>query len=122
MLDQTVFSAYLNSVYCALLELMKRSDPREAWARIRRSLMPSLYASWKFWPFVHLVTFSVMPMHLRVLWVDVVEIVWVSILSICINTSEEGCQLQREDMHTHVVQPAVSSSQRRETAEAATDE
>ena len=29
----------------------------------------------RFWPGVHLLTFSVVPQHLRVLWVDVVEVV-----------------------------------------------
>ena len=35
-----------------------------------------------FWPFVHLITFSdLVPLQLKVLWVDVMEIVWVAILS-----------------------------------------
>ena len=33
---------------------------------------------------VHALTYSVVPLHLRVLWVDAVEIVWVAILATCV--------------------------------------
>ena len=36
---------------------------------------------WRFWPLAHALTYSVVPLPLRVLWVDVLEIVWVAILS-----------------------------------------
>ena len=40
---------------------------------MRASSWPSLRASWKFWPAVHLATYSIVPMHLRVLYIDVVD-------------------------------------------------
>ena len=37
--------------------------------------------SWKFWPIVHCVTYSVIPAQHRVLWVNSVDLVWNAILS-----------------------------------------
>ena len=84
VLDQTVFSLYLNSAYVALMEALRASWPAEIWRRVRCSALPSLKAGWKFWPAVHALTYSVVPLHLRVLWVDVVEVGWVAILSSCV--------------------------------------
>ena len=54
-----------------------RLSPRAAWL-----LSVTAQASLKFWPFVHLVTFSpLVPLELKPLWVDAVEVVWVAILS-----------------------------------------
>ncbi|KAF4347195.1 hypothetical protein G4B88_031212 [Cannabis sativa] len=38
-------------------------------------------AGWKLWPFAHLITYGVVPIEQRLLWVDCVELVWVTILS-----------------------------------------
>ena len=45
------------------------------------SLFGLLQAGWKLWPFAHLVTYGVVPVEQRLLWVDCVELVWVTILS-----------------------------------------
>ena len=52
-------------------------------SRIKTTAWPTLRSSWRYWPFVHLLTFSVVPLHLRVLWVDVMEVGWVCLLSLC---------------------------------------
>ena len=83
LLDQTIFSLYLNGAYCALTELLKRSSASATWARMKASAWPMLSSSWRFWPAVHALTYSIVPTHLRVLWVDIVEVVWVAILSTC---------------------------------------
>jgi protein Mpv17 len=41
----------------------------------------TMQAGWKLWPFAHLVTYGLVPIEQRLLWVDCVEIVWVTILS-----------------------------------------
>lgn len=81
LLDQTIFTMYWNGSYCAFIEILRGASMREAWHSVYVSAWPSLRSSWCFWPLVHTVTYSVMPIHLRVLWIDVVEIVWVAILS-----------------------------------------
>lgn len=46
-------------------------------------------AGWKLWPFAHIVTYGLVPLEQRVLWVDCVEIVWVTILSMFANEQAE---------------------------------
>ena len=78
----------MTASYTLLTEFLRFRGPKAAWRKVRRSTPPAVKASWRFWPFVHALTFSVVPLHLRVLWVDVLEIVWVSILSTCVNNAE----------------------------------
>merc|ERR1711966_430966 len=44
----------------------------------------------RFSPLAHLVTYTVIPLHLRVLWVDVLEVAWVRLLSTCVARSKES--------------------------------
>ncbi|CAN6298664.1 unnamed protein product [Urochloa humidicola] len=47
-------------------------------------------AGWKLWPFAHLITYGVVPVEQRLLWVDCVELVWVTILSTYSNEKSEA--------------------------------
>ncbi|KAL9380038.1 hypothetical protein Peur_028520 [Populus x canadensis] len=38
-------------------------------------------AGWKLWPFSHLITYGVIALEQRLLWVDCVELIWVTVLS-----------------------------------------
>lgn len=87
LLDQTLFGLYINGAYTATTEGLKGASPATVWKRVRETSWPSLRASWKFWPAVHAITYSVVPLHLRVLWIDVVEVAWVAILSSCVSAS-----------------------------------
>lgn len=49
--------------------------------RVNKSTDIALQAGWKLWPFAHLVTYGVIPVEQRLLWVDCVELIWVTILS-----------------------------------------
>jgi hypothetical protein len=50
-------------------------------ADVQGKLGPIMSRAWRFWPFVHLVTYSVIPPAQRVLWVNCVDLVWSSILA-----------------------------------------
>ena len=69
-----------------LLEAMKGSSWRAALAQVRATSWPSLRSSWRLWPAVNALTYSVVPQPLRVLWMDFIEIGWVAILASCVNT------------------------------------
>ncbi|KAM1448825.1 hypothetical protein ACFXTO_007746 [Malus domestica] len=49
-----------------------------------------LTAGWKLWPFAHLVTYGEIPVEQRLLWVDCVELIWVTILSTYSNEKSEA--------------------------------
>ncbi|KAK2997004.1 hypothetical protein RJ639_025831 [Escallonia herrerae] len=74
----------------SLLSTANESVPR---ILKRRSLMRSenvILAGWKLWPFAHLITYGVVPVEQRLLWVDSVELIWVTILSTYSNEKSEA--------------------------------
>ena len=49
---------------------------------MQEKLWPTLLTTgWKFWPAVHLITYSLIPPRHRVLWINGVDLVWVTFLS-----------------------------------------
>jgi protein Mpv17 len=43
-------------------------------ADIRDSFWQMMRAGWKLWPFVHIVTYTMIPTRFKLLWVDMVEV------------------------------------------------
>jgi len=79
---KTVWSLYLNAMYSFLIGTLAFRNPAEVWKDVKATSWPALRSSWRFWPFVHCISFShAVPLDLKLLWVDVMEIVWVTILS-----------------------------------------
>merc|ERR1711871_1774344 len=88
--DQTVWSLYLNAMYSFFIGSLAFRPPGEVWNDIKTTSWPALRTSWRFWPFVHCVSFShAVPLDLKLLWVDVMEIVWVMLLSRVANKDVE---------------------------------
>ncbi|CAE7648376.1 Pxmp2 [Symbiodinium sp. CCMP2456] len=85
-MDQTLFSATLNAAYALLLGILAGKTLQESMSHMRRTVPPAMFSSWRFWPIVHLVTYSsFMPIQFKVLWNDIAEVVWVAILSYIAN-------------------------------------
>merc|ERR1719238_1828051 len=67
--DQTVWSLYLNACYSFLIGTFALRDPREVWKDVKATSWPALRSSWRFWPFVHCISFShLVPLDLKLLW------------------------------------------------------
>lgn len=116
ILDQTIFSAVLNMAYVLMLGLLSAKPWDEVLHRARERLAPAMFSSWRFWPFVHLITYSpFMPIDFKVLWNDVMEILWVAILSVIAN-DEEAAETGKQ---TDVVAEDVSMEPSRNVALAA---
>ena len=80
--DQTVWSLYLNAMYSFLIGAFALRNPKDVREDVKATSWPALRSSWRFWPFVHTISFShLVPLDLKLLWVDAMEIVWVTILS-----------------------------------------
>ena len=79
--DQTLWAATWNALYLSLLGLMRLESP----SAIRRAVAGSgwdvLRAGWRLWPLVHLLTYTLVPLEARLLWVDAVDLGWVSVLA-----------------------------------------
>nr|XP_043624701.1 protein SYM1-like [Erigeron canadensis] len=88
--DQTVWSAVWNSIYFVVLGLLRFESPANIFNELKTTFLPLLTAGWKLWPFAHLITYGVIPLEQRLLWVDCVELVWVTILSTYSNEKSEA--------------------------------
>ncbi|KFK35762.1 hypothetical protein AALP_AA4G033000 [Arabis alpina] len=87
--DQTVWSAIWNSIYFTVLGFLRLESPLSIFKELKATFLPMLTAGWKLWPFAHLITYGLVPVEQRLLWVDCVELIWVTILSTYSNEKSE---------------------------------
>jgi len=109
-LDQTAFALSFNTIYSAGLGLLALKSLDEIKQNVRTTLIPSIFSSWKFWPIVHIVSYSpLVPVQYKLLWIDVMEIAWVAILSFIANDErqESGVEPIAKTFEDFNVQPAV---------------
>ncbi|KAG2297480.1 hypothetical protein Bca52824_044149 [Brassica carinata] len=88
--DQTVWSAIWNTIYYTVLGLLRFQSPDKIFGEIKTTFWPMITAGWKLWPLAHLVTYGVIPVDQRLLWVDCIELIWVTILSTYSNEKAEA--------------------------------
>ena len=81
VVDQTVFGPIWNASYILLLGLMQRENLNKLANDVQTSTIPLMVQGLKLWPLVHCVTYGLIPVENRLLWVDFVEILWVSMLA-----------------------------------------
>jgi protein Mpv17 len=81
LIDQTLWGPIWNNSYIIMLGLMKRDSIGTVWDDMKRTTFPLFVSGLKLWPLAHCVTYGLIPTENRLLWVDLVEIVWVTILA-----------------------------------------
>jgi len=89
VVDQFVFGPIWINAYILLLGVMQLQGPGQIFADMKRSTIPLVISGLKLWPFVHIITYGLIPVENRLLWVDLVEIVWVTILANQVSTTTE---------------------------------
>lgn len=90
LMDQTIFAFALNFLYAAFVGFLAAKPLGEVIERTKATVGPSMLSSWRFWPLVHIITYSpFMPVEFKVLWNDAAEIAWVAILSVIANDRRE---------------------------------
>ena len=60
---------------------MKMESFETIFSDMKRTTIPLIVSGLKLWPLAHCVTYGLIPVENRLLWVDMVEILWVTILS-----------------------------------------
>ncbi|KAI3673713.1 hypothetical protein L6452_39841 [Arctium lappa] len=88
--DQTAWAAVWNSIYYVVVGLLRFESPVTIFSELKSTFWPMLTAGWKLWPFAHIITYGVVPVEQRLLWVDCVELIWVTILSTISNEKSEA--------------------------------
>ncbi|GAB0493023.1 hypothetical protein MMPV_004295 [Pyropia vietnamensis] len=89
--DQFLFAPVFTSIffgYLCVTEGGQLGDVREA---VASKLPSTLIASWKVWPLAHVINFGVIPLGLRVLYVNAVSTAWIAFLSM---TASKGAAVK----------------------------
>ena len=79
--DQTIYFVTKCSVYIALVGLLRGDDRDQVVKDVREKIVPIVLRGWKFWPAMHILTYSIIPARHRVLWVNCLDIIWSYILA-----------------------------------------
>merc|ERR1712087_742390 len=95
VIDQTTWGPFWNNTYILLLGLMKLNSLETILGEMKRTTVPLIVSGLKLWPLAHCVTYGLIPVENRLLWVDLVEIIWVTILATAAAASPE--EMRTED-------------------------
>jgi len=90
ILDQTFWGPIWNNTYILMLGIMKGNKLPAIWEEVKRTTIPLIVSGLKLWPLAHCVTYGLIPVENRLLWVDMVEILWVTILATQANATPHG--------------------------------
>lgn len=81
LMDQTIYCTVKYSAYLSLSGVANGRKLPECMDELQAKLWPTLTTGWKFWPAVHLITYNLIPPRHRVLWINLVDLAWVTFLS-----------------------------------------
>lgn len=76
--DQTVFASTNLFVFLSTMSILEGGSPKE---KLEKSYLPGLKANWLVWPAVQAINFTLVPLHHRVLVVNIVSLGWNCFLS-----------------------------------------
>ena len=71
---------------------MSGKSTEDVRADVGEKLWPTIRTGWRFWPAIHLITYTLVPPRHRVLWVNCADLVWVT----CLSTIASGAQIPLE--------------------------
>lgn len=109
-LDQTLYATVYNVIFYAAIGLLRGDAPLDVALDFKKSYTRLMVAGWKLWPFVHIITYTVIPSQHKVLWVDAVEILWATILCLMVNEKREQVVDAVKALDGSVVQEGVYES------------
>ena len=90
LVDQTVYLFTYNSAYYLGTGVLGGKSPQAALDDYSTKWKALLTAGWKLWPIVGIITYTIIPLRHRLLWVDAIEILYSALLSSISNESGEG--------------------------------
>ncbi|GJQ09828.1 hypothetical protein GpartN1_g1619.t1 [Galdieria partita] len=77
VLDQTFAAAFFNITFFMGTGVLEGHNWHQIVDKLNHKFWPTMYANWKVWPLVQCITFTVIPLTFRVLWVNTVTVMWV---------------------------------------------
>jgi hypothetical protein len=92
-MDQTLYLTVKCSIYIMAVGVLQGDSVKTAAQNVKDKLAGIVLTAWKFWPLIHCITYSVIPAQHRILWVNMVDLVWNAILS---SISQKDNSLEEE--------------------------
>lgn len=92
-IDQLTWGPFWNNTYILLLGLMQFRKPKDIVKEMKDTTVPLIMSGLKLWPLAHCITYGVVPVENRLLWVDLVEIIWVTILASAAAEASAGAKV-----------------------------
>jgi protein Mpv17 len=93
LMDQTLYLTVKCSIYIMAVGVLQGDSVQTAAQNVKDKLAGIVKTAWKFWPLIHCITYSVIPAQHRILWVNMVDLVWNAILS---SISQKDSSLDEE--------------------------
>lgn len=81
LMDQTIYLSVKCSMYIMAVGVLQGDSIGTAAQNVKDKIKGIIFTAWKFWPLVHCITYSVIPAQHRILWVNMVDLVWNAILA-----------------------------------------
>lgn len=80
--DQLTWTPAMTFVFFTYMNVAAGVAPAASVADAQAKLLPTLKVNYAVWPFIHCVTFSVVPLPYRVLWINGCSCFWSAFLSL----------------------------------------
>ncbi|KAJ3336060.1 hypothetical protein HDU93_003799 [Gonapodya sp. JEL0774] len=100
--DQILMAPVSTAIFFAYQGMLQQWTRRRIQAKLEQDLWPTLVANWALWPVVLLVSFMLVPLDFRVLWMNVVGLGWNTYLSLAQERSADsdgdGIELSNVDV------------------------
>lgn len=87
-LDALVFSPCTVAGYFAVRTLLEGKGYAAIRTKLERTWRKAVFAAWKFWPAVNVINYSFVPLPYRVLYVNIMALLWTGYLSF-VNTQKK---------------------------------
>lgn len=83
--DQLFWTPLLTAVFFGYHSLVSGSGLVGLKQDLLSKYWPTMRENWKVWPLVHVVTYALVPLQLRVVWVSLAGVCWSTFLSFIVN-------------------------------------
>jgi protein Mpv17 len=106
LMDQTIYLFVKCSIYITAVNMLAGESWEYSSDVAKGKIKGIMFTAWKFWPFVHAITYTAIPAQHRILWVNCVDLFWNAILAL--KTSSESEEEREEHVQVDEMSDANS--------------
>ena len=106
LMDQTIYLFVKCSIYITAVNMLAGESWEYSSDVAKGKIKGIMFTAWKFWPFVHAITYTAIPAQHRILWVNCVDLFWNAILAL--KTSSESEEEIQKDVQIDEMSDANS--------------